>query len=201
MNDRVTVAIPLAEVRSKMKARNTPKGRQVDPQARADVAALLSGRELRRDLLIEFLHLIQDQYGALSAAHMAALAEAMKIAQTEVYEVATFYHHFDVVKEGEETPAALTVRVCETLSCAMAGADELLKKLPAILGKDVRVIAAPCIGRCAEAPAVCVGQNAFGDATAEKIALAVKEKQLRGLPGNYTTYAKYQAEGLSLIHI
>ena len=195
MNDRVTVAIPLAEVRSKMKARNTPKGRQVDPQARADVAALLSGRELRRDLLIEFLHLIQDQYGALSAAHMAALAEAMKIAQTEVYEVATFYHHFDVVKEGEEAPAALTVRVCETLSCAMAGADELLKKLPAILGKDVRVIAAPCIGRCAEAPAVCVGQNAFGDASAEKVALAVKEKQLRGLPGNYTTYAKYQAEG------
>ena len=195
MNDRVTVAIPLAEVRSKMKARNTPKGRQVDPQARADVAALLSGRELRRDLLIEFLHLIQDQYGALSAAHMAALAEAMKIAQTEVYEVATFYHHFDVVKEGEETPAALTVRVCETLSCAMAGADELLKKLPAILGKDVRVIAAPCIGRCAEAPAVCVGQNAFGDATAEKVALAVKENQLRGLPGNYTTYAKYQADG------
>ncbi|MBL8523075.1 MAG: NAD(P)H-dependent oxidoreductase subunit E [Betaproteobacteria bacterium] len=195
MNDRVTVAIPLAEVRSKMKARNTPKGRQVDPQARADIAALLAGREIRRDLLIEFLHLIQDKFNQLSAAHMAALAEAMKIAQTEVYEVATFYHHFDVVKEGEESPAALTVRVCETLSCSMAGGEELLKKLPTILGKDVRVIAAPCIGRCAEAPAVCVGQNAFGDATAEKVALAVKEKHTRGLAGNYITYAKYQAEG------
>ncbi len=195
MNDRVTVAIPLAEVRSKMKARNTPKGRQVDLQARADIGALLGGREIRRDLLIEFLHLIQDKFNQLSAAHMAALAEAMKIAQTEVYEVATFYHHFDVVKEGEETPAALTVRVCETLSCSMAGGEELLKKLPAILGKEVRVLAAPCIGRCSEAPAVCVGQNAFGDATAEKVALAVKEKQTHGLPGNYVTYAKYQAEG------
>ncbi len=195
MNDRITVAIPLAEVRSKMKARNTPKGRQVDPQARAEVAALLSGRELRRDLLIEYLHLIQDKYGALSAAHMTALAESMKLAQTEVYEVATFYHHFDVIKEGEAAPPALTVRVCETLSCAMAGADDLLKRLPVILGKDVRVIAAPCIGRCSEAPAVCVGKNAFGYATAEKVANAVKEKQARALPAHYTTYAKYLAEG------
>ena len=195
MNDRVTVAIPLAEVRSKMKARNTPKGRQVDPLARAEIAALLSGREVRRGLLIESLHLIQDKYGALSAAHMTALAEAMKLAQTEVYEVATFYHHFDVIKEGEAAPPALTVRVCETLSCAMAGADDLLKRLPGILGKDVRVIAAPCIGRCSEAPAVCVGQNAFGHATTEKVASAVREKQARALPANYTDYARYQAEG------
>ena len=195
MNDRVTVAIPLAEVRSKMKARNTPKGRQVDPLARVEIAALLSGREVRRDLLIEFLHLIQDKYGALSAAHMTALAEAMKLAQTEVYEVATFYHHFDVIKEGEAAPPALTVRVCETLSCAMAGADDLLKRLQGILGKDVRVLAAPCIGRCSEAPAVCVGQNAFGHATTEKVAKAVREKQARALPANYTDYPRYQAEG------
>ena len=195
MNERVKTAIPLAEMRSKMKARNTPKGRQVDPLARAAVAALLSGREIRRDLLIEFLHLIQDKYGSLSAAHLAALAEAMKIAQTEVYEVATFYHHFDVVKEGEAAPPELTVRVCETLSCSMAGGDDLLKRLPAILGKDVRVIAAPCIGRCSEAPAVCVGQHAFGHATAETVAMAEKERQVRGLPANYTDYAKYRLEG------
>ncbi len=190
MNDRAilknSVAIPLAEVRSniqaRMRSRSTPKGRQVDLQARADVAALLSGREIRRDLLIEFLHLIQDKFNQLSAAHMAALAEAMKIAQTEVYEVATFYHHFDVVKEGEETPAALTVRVCETLSCSMAGGEELLKKLPAILGKDVRVLAAPCIGRCSEAPAVCVGQNAFGHATAENVAEAVRSNAITASP-------------------
>jgi len=176
MNDRVTVAIPLAEVRSKMKSRTTSKGRQVDPAAREEIAGLLAGREVRRDLLIEYLHLIQDGYGRLSAAHMAALAEALKISQTEVYEVATFYHHFDVIKEGESAPAALTVRVCETLSCSMAGGDELLKKLPGILGKDVRVIAAPCIGRCAEAPAVCVGQNAFGHATEANVVEAVQLK-------------------------
>ncbi len=202
MNDRVTIAIPLAEVRSKMKARNTPKGRQVDLQARADIAALLSGREIRRDLLIEYLHLIQDKYACLSAAHMAALAEQMKIAQAEVYEVATFYHHFDVVKEGEDAPQALTVRVCETLSCKMAGADDLLKKLPGILGKDVRVIAVPCIGRCSEAPAVCVGQNAFGHATAENVADAVRISSLPprggGIAGEgagVTNLAAYESNG------
>ncbi len=202
MNDRVTIAVPLAEVRGRKKGRSTLKGRQVDPQARTDIDALVAthsgGKPLRRDLLIEYLHLIQDKFGQLSAAHMAALADAMKIAQTEVYEVATFYHHFDVVKEGESAPAALTVRVCETLSCAMAGADALLKKLPMILGKDVRVIAAPCIGRCSEAPAVCVGQNAFGNATVERVANAVKNQQICGVPGidvKFTDYAQYQAEG------
>lgn len=195
MNDRVTTSIPLAEVRSKMKARHTTKGRQIDPAARAEIATLLAGREVRRDLLIEFLHLIQDKFGSLSAAHMAALAEAMKIAQTEVYEVATFYHHFDVVKEGEAAPAALTVRVCETLSCAMAGAEDLLKRLPAILDKEVRVVAAPCIGRCSEAPAVCVGQNAFGHATVDKVTQAVTQKAVRGLADGYTNYTQYVADG------
>ncbi len=174
MTNPATTTISLADVRGKLKARGTLKGRQVDANARAEIAALLNGRDMRRDLLIENLHLIQDKFGALSAAHMAALAEAMKIAQTEVYEVATFYHHFDVVKEGEASPAPLTVRVCETVSCAMAGAEDLLHKLPAILGKDVRVVAAPCIGRCGEAPAVCVGQHAFGHATVENVTAAVK---------------------------
>ena len=198
MNDRITVAIPLAEVRSKMKARNTPKGRQIDLQARADIAALLADNPIRRDLLIEYLHLIQDKYGALSAAHMAALAEAMKLSQTEVYEVATFYHHFDVLKEGDAMPPALTVRVCETLSCAMAGADELLKKLPAILGKDVRVISAPCIGRCEAAPAVCVGQNAFGQATVASVVDAVRAGAIFASvrkESAHITLAKYLSSG------
>lgn len=188
MNDRTTVAIPLASVRGKMKARATPKGRQVDLNARAEIAALLAGREIRRDLLIEYLHLIQDKFGHLSAAHMNTLAEAMKISQTEVYEVATFYHHFDIVKEGETAPPQLTVRVCETLSCAMAGADELLAKLPDILGRDVRVIAAPCIGRCAEAPAVCVGQNAFGHAMVDDVVACVKSNDVhaRDTPSPFT---------------
>src|SRR4029079_15022930 len=104
----------------------TPKGRQVDPQALEEILALLRDRPRRRDLLIEHLHLIQDHYGCLSAPHLAALASEMKMALTEVYEVATFYAHFDVVKEGEPSPSAATVRVCNSLSCAMVGADKLM---------------------------------------------------------------------------
>ena len=190
MNDRVT--IPISKIR---KARPTPKGRVVDPVARSEIALLLAGAPLEREYLIENLHRIQDRFGHLSAAHLAALAEAMKISMSEVYEVATFYHHFDVVKEGEDAPAKITVRVCETLSCAMAGANDLLERLPAILGPGVRVIAAPCIGRCAEAPAVCVGQNAFGAATVEKIAAAVKSDAIRAPTTACIDYAKYRESG------
>ena len=194
MKESTTVKIPIAAISGRQKARATTKGRQVDPAAREEMAALLAGKTIRRDLLIEYLHLVQDKYNQLSAAHMAALAEAMKLSQTEVYEVATFYHHFDVVKEGEVSPPALTVRVCETLSCAMAGAEALLQKLPAMLGKEVRVLAAPCIGRCAEAPAVCVGQNAFGHATLDNIEQNVKNKQTSASSGNYVPFAAYRAE-------
>src|SRR6185312_6867153 len=122
-----TVVIPVGKIR---RTRPGPKGRAVDPVAREAVAKLLEGAPLGAAHLIENLHRIQDRYGHLSAAHLNALAELMKLAQTEVYEVATFYHHFDVVKEGSPAPAALTVRVCETLSCRMAGAQDLLDKLP-----------------------------------------------------------------------
>ncbi len=135
----------------------TPKGRQVDPEAAADIEALLTDRSRRRDLLIEHLHLIQDQYGHISSAHLAALAAEMKLAQTEVYEVATFYAHFDVVKEGETPPPPVTVRVCDSLSCAMAGAERLLRELPKSLGPDVRVVRAPCMGACDRAPVCAVG--------------------------------------------
>src|SRR5690349_4901737 len=134
----------------------TPKGRQVDPQAREQIRALLGERELRRDLLIEHLHLIQDRYGHLSAAHLAALAHEMRLALAEVYEVATFYAHFDVVKEGEVPPPAVTVRVCDSLSCAMAGAEKLLADLPGKLGPGVRVVRAPCMGACDKAPVCAV---------------------------------------------
>src|SRR5690606_13420966 len=113
------------------RARQTPKGRQVDSEALAEIQALLTDRPRRRDLLIEHLHLIQDRYGHLSAAHLAALAAEMKLALAEVYEVATFYAHFDVVKEGETPPPAVTVRVCDSLSCAMAGSERLLSELQA----------------------------------------------------------------------
>jgi formate dehydrogenase beta subunit len=153
--------------------RRTPKGRQVDPQALAQVCALLGDRERRRDLLIEHLHLIQDRYGYLSAAHLAALAQEMKLAQTEVYEVATFYAHFDVVKEDETPPPALTVRVCDSLSCAMAGAEHLLRTLPNRLGPDVRVVRAPCMGACDRAPVCAVGHVQVMGATTESVATAV----------------------------
>src|ERR1700732_4584174 len=134
----------------------TPKGRQVEPKALEEVRALLGERERRRDLLIEHLHLIQDKYGHLAAAHLAALAQEMKLALTEVYEVATFYAHFDVVKEGGHPPPAVTVRVCDSLSCSMAGGEHLLRELPNRLGPDVRVIRAPCMGACDRAPG-CAG--------------------------------------------
>ena len=151
----------------------TPKGRQVDPAALEEVRALLTDRPRRRDLLIEHLHLIQDHYGHLSAAHLAALAAEMKLALTEVYEVATFYSHFDVVKDGPPPPA-VTVRVCDSLSCAMAGAEKLLAKLPGILGKDVRVVRAPCMGACDRAPVAAVAHMQTFNATTDKVAASVK---------------------------
>src|SRR5216683_6863616 len=165
----------VTEKRPRRRPRTTPKGRQVDPRALDEVRALLGDRSRRRDLLIEHLHLIQDRYGHLSAAHLAALAQEMKLAQTEVYEVATFYAHFDVVKEDEAPPPALTVRVCDSLSCAMAGAEHLLRTLPNRLGPDVRVVPAPCMGACDRAPVCAVGHVQVMGATTENVAAAVAQ--------------------------
>src|SRR5579862_995088 len=156
---------------SRRRPRQTPKGRQIDPLALDEVRTLLGTRPRRRDLLIEFLHLIQDRYGYISAPHLAALADEMKLAQSEVYEVATFYAHFDVVKDGPPPPA-VTVRVCDSLSCAMAGAETLLARLPAILGKDVRVVRAPCMGACDRAPVCAVGHVQTFGATPATVAAA-----------------------------
>ena len=154
MNDRLPSNPPLRD----KKVRATPKGRRVDPQALAEVRALLGDAPRRRDLLIEHLHRIQDRYGYLSDRHLVALAHEMKLAMTEVYEVATFYHHFDVVKEGDAAPPALTVRVCDSLVVRAGGrAARCSSKLPKLLGTDVRVLAAPCVGRCEQAPAAVVG--------------------------------------------
>jgi formate dehydrogenase len=130
----------------------------------------LGERERRRDLLIEHLHLIQDRYGHLSAAHLTALAQEMRLALTEVYEVATFYAHFDVVKEDETPPPAVTVRVCDSLSCALAGAERVLAELPKKLGAGVRVIRAPCMGACDRAPVCAVGHVQVTQADVAKVA-------------------------------
>ncbi len=178
-----------------MKVRPRLKGRSVDPKALQEVQALLGSEPRRRDLLIEHLHRINDRHGHLAAAHLAALAQEMRLSLTEVYEVATFYHHFEVVKEGEAPPPALTVRVCESISCELAGAGELLKKLPSILGKNVRVVAAPCVGRCEAAPCVVVHQNPLANATVESVRAAVEKKELRCPEPKYADYAQYRKYG------
>jgi formate dehydrogenase len=177
------------------KERGRPKGRQVDPKALAEVRALLGDAPRQRDLLIEFLHRIQDTYGFISAAHVVALASEMALAMTEVYEVATFYHHFDVVKEGEAPPPPLTVRICETLSCQMAGAEALHESVANACGPDVRVIGAPCIGRCEHAPAAVVGRNPIDRATPEAIMKAVSAKATEPAAPQYIDYAAYRAAG------
>ncbi|MDO8651105.1 MAG: NADH-ubiquinone oxidoreductase-F iron-sulfur binding region domain-containing protein [Undibacterium sp.] len=188
--------IPIAlQGSSKQRKRQAPKGRRVDPQALLEVQALLADSSRQPDLLIEHLHKIQDHYSCLSAAHLAALAQEMRLAQTEVYEVASFYHHFDVLKEGEDAPAALTVRVCDGLSCEMAGAQHLLARLPGILGKDVRILAAPCIGRCEQAPAALVGKNPVAHASCEAIFDKVMAKEITHIQENFISYAEYQSKG------
>jgi formate dehydrogenase len=178
MNDRTrSSAASAVQTRSKGKrsrVRATPKGRRVDPKALEDVLTLLGFRPRRRDLLIEYLHLIQDKFGCLSAPHLVALAAEMKLAMTEVYEVATFYHHFDVVKEGDTPPPPMTVRVCDSIACDMAGAHALLEKLPSLLGANVRVLHAPCVGRCETAPVAVVGQNPIPHATVERVVQTVR---------------------------
>ncbi|TAK46079.1 MAG: NADH-quinone oxidoreductase subunit F, partial [Betaproteobacteria bacterium] len=178
-----------------MKIRSTLKGRSVDPKALAEVQALLGKAPRRRDLLIEHLHKLQDRYGHMPAAHLAALAAEMRLSLTEVFEVATFYHHFDVVKEGEAAPPPLTVRVCDSLACEMAGAQDLLKRLPAILGKEVRVVHAPCVGRCDAAPVAVVHQNPIANASVESVRSAVQQRATQCPAPKPLSYARYRSNG------
>src|SRR5437879_13241355 len=190
-----SVVIDVSGMKGRRGLRTRPKGRAVDGQALADVRALLVAAPRRRDLLIEHLHRIQDAYGCLRAAHLAALAQEMCLAMTEVYEVATFYHHFDVVKEGEAPPPAITVRVCETLSCQMAGADALMSELKRLDGRKLRVLGAPCIGRCEHAPAAVVGRNPIDSASAQKIAAAVEAGRIEADPPTYIDFTEYRRAG------
>ena len=179
--------------------RQAPKGRQVQPAALADVQALVGTGALRRDLLIEYLHRIQDRFGQLGTPHLAALAQLLKLSQTEVYEVASFYHHFDIVKEDAEgrvpAPAALTVRVCDGLACEMAGAASLLQRLPAILGREVRVIAAPCVGRCEQAPVAVVHQHPVAKATPQAVQAAVQQGKKTDRVEGHIGFDDYVAQG------
>src|SRR5688572_20914864 len=182
------------------RVRSTPKGRRVDPAARDEVRSLLGDMPRRTDLLIEYLHKIQDRYGCLQARHLVALASELKMAMAEVYEVATFYHHFDVIKEGDPLPRAITVRVCDSISCELAGSHELLATLHGKFGSHVRVKAAPCVGRCETAPVAVVGQHPIPHATAALVSAAVESGQVtHPVSGTVTPghidYAAYRSAG------
>ncbi|HWT07128.1 MAG TPA: NAD(P)H-dependent oxidoreductase subunit E [Xanthomonadales bacterium] len=190
-------AMPAAgEEGRRKKRRGQGRGRALDPAALEEVRALLGDEPRRRDLLIEHLHKIQDRYHAISAAHLNALAEEMRLAPAEVFEVATFYHHFDVVKEGEAAPPAVTVRVCDGLSCEMAGAQNLLQMLRnGGYGDNVRVITAPCVGRCDTAPVAVVNQNPLDRATVAAVDAALEGSALTAPVPAYLDYDAYVAGG------
>ena len=177
------------------RAKSTPKGRQIDPQAAEEIALLLGDRPRRRDLLIEHLHLIQDTYRQISAAHLAALADEMKLAFAEVFETATFYAHFDVVKEGEAAIPPLTIRVCDSLTCAMLGAEKLLQDLQTNAGPGIRVVRAPCVGRCDTAPAAEVGHHFVDHATVASVLAAAKGGDTHAHLPPYVDYDAYVAGG------
>ena len=180
----------------KGKGRRTPKGRQYDDAALTEVRSLLQGRGRDRDLLIEFLHLIQDKFGHLSAAHLRALAEEMRLSMAEVYEVASFYAHFDVVKEDETLPPALTIRVCDSLSCELAGSQQLQKALEDGLDPtEVRVLRAPCMGRCDTAPVLELGHKHIDHATPEKVEAAIASGDTHAVIPEYETLSAYRSSG------
>src|SRR6185503_12099790 len=177
-----------------LRLRPAPKGREVEPAAHADVIALLGQEPRRRDLLIEHLHKLQDHFGHLSAAHLTALAWEMRLTPAEVYEVASFYHHFDIVKDGP-APPALTVRICESIACQMAGAELLLADVTRLAGVDVRVVPAPCVGRCEHAPVAVVGRKPIHNATTDAVQQSVESRDYQADIPSYIGYEAYRAGG------
>ncbi len=176
------------------RGRSQPKGRQVDADALDEVRALLGDRPRQRDLLIEYLHLIQDTHHCLSARHLAALAEEMRIPMAEVYETATFYAHFDVLKEGETPPPEVTVRVCDSITCEMMGAQALLESLSKKSGKKFRVVRAPCMGRCDTAPVAEVGHYHVDNADVAAVTKAVRNGRVHADIPAYRDFDAYLAD-------
>ncbi|WP_455374293.1 NAD(P)H-dependent oxidoreductase subunit E [Limibacillus halophilus] len=172
-----------------------PKGRQLEESALQEVSALLPEKELRRDRLIEYLHAVQDAVGHLPASHLQALASLLSIPMAEVYEVASFYAHFDIVLDGETPPPAVTIRVCDSITCEMMGAEKLLEELPQRLGADVRVLRAPCMGRCACAPVAEVGHKHFDNTSTNELVSAANAKDTHAEIPAYKDFDAYVAEG------
>ena len=180
---------------SRHKRRNRRRGRAVDPVALEEVRTVLGDAPRRRDLLIEHLHAVQDRFGHLAARHLVALAEEMRLAPTEVYEVASFYHHFDIVEEGDAPPPTLTVRVCDSVSCTLRGAEQLVQELQQDPPGNVRVQRVPCVGRCDQAPVAVVGRNPVDQATAGIVRMAVAAGRTEPELPSYVDYERYRAGG------
>lgn len=185
----------IAVTRKRNKMRGQQRGRSVDAVALQQVLDLLGDQPRRRDLLIEYLHLIQDEYGHISAEHMTALASEMKLAPTEVYEVASFYHHFDLVKEGHHAPPELTIRVCDSVTCELNDAKGIIKALEGKYEGKIRIQPVPCIGRCEQAPVAVVGTNPIPHADVDKIATAVDNNQRHAEAPDCIRYEEYQNTG------
>ena len=177
------------------RARPIPKGRQVDPTAAHEIELLLGDLPRRRDLLIEHLHLIQDKYKQISAAHLAALADEMELSFAEVFETATFYAHFDVVKEGEADIPPITVRVCNSLTCAMLGGEKLLHDLQSKAGPGIRVVRAPCVGFCDSAPVAEVGHRYVLNATTSQVLDTANRGETDPVIPPYVDYDAYTKQG------
>ena len=188
-------AIGVDFVRRRKRKRAQPKGRQVDPASLEAVCEALGDMPRRRDMLLEGLHRINDRYGCLRVEHLTALADELRLSMTEVYEVASFYHHFDVVRDPANQPPALTVRVCDSVTCSMCGADQLIESLQGTLGSNVRIQRVPCVGRCADAPVAICGQNPVPAATAERVVEAVAAHDVVPELLTPVTYAEYRGDG------
>ena len=180
-------------LRKRNKMRGEQRGRHVTQTAQEQIRNLLCDETPRRDLLIEYLHLIQDEFAHISADHITALADEMQLATTEVYEVATFYHHFDVIREDQDAPPELTVRVCDSITCEMHGANDLVAKLENIVGDDVRVQRVPCVGRCEQAPVAVVGMNPIAHATEKQVMQEVNANNSKAVLPDCIDFANYQA--------
>ena len=183
----------------KIRQKSQLKGRQADDVSLLEVSALLPMEDKvlqqRPDLLIEHLHKINDNFRGLHERHLVALAKLMNMSMAEVYEVATFYHHFEIIRDGEEAPV-FTLRVCDGLSCDMAGASTLLGQLKASLGtSNIKVVSAPCVGRCEQAPVAVVHQHEIGHATSEKVMQAVQLQSIQPVAPDYIDLAAYVADG------
>jgi len=184
----------IAVKRKRNKMRGEKHGRQVDANALEQINSLIKQLPLRRDLLIEYLHLIQDKFGHISAEHITALASVMKLATTEVYEVATFYHHFDVIKDAQQAPPELTVRVCDSVTCEMFGANDLVESLTTQIGEEVRIQRVPCVGRCEQAPIAVVGMNALTETNHDQVIQAVNTNDKQAKLPTYKNYDEYKKD-------